>query len=315
MGTISHHQAKAAEFLQRADLAIATHDPPEAAATLRRAASHAATALAVNAGWNHKSRRQLETALHAAISCDTLSRSHLKTFRQAHTLSAKPPLPLREGAGACPALDAGVKGIQKPPSNPKSKPNHPIDPVHPCKLSLRRLRRRVAALIKAAVALIAGQPKPVRHHKRWQRDLYLPVAPDFTSVQDILRLPNFQDIRQRFGLHHIALSAMPDPHGWYARGDTPRRCQCHAELWNRRRTPTASPSRPHGNTPWKKPSASNSPTPSTSLANVQLPSLHSGESRNLGCGRQKEPPTQSCKSSNPANPDSDDSHPANPSIR
>ncbi|MYC34474.1 MAG: hypothetical protein F4X64_15020 [Chloroflexi bacterium] len=245
MGTISHHQVKAAEFLQRADRAIATHDPPEAAATLRRAASHATTALAVNAGWNHKSRRQLETALHAAISCDTLSRSHLKTFRQAHTLPQT--LSLR-GATRRGNPDAKIPAHPEPVEGRAGKPNHPVHPVNRCKTQLRRLRRRVAALIKAAAALIAGDPKPVHHHKRWQRDFYLPVAPAFTSIQDILGLPNFQDIRQRFGLHHIALSAMPDPHGWYARGDTPRRCQCHAELWNRPENPNRITLAP----PWQK---------------------------------------------------------------
>ena len=96
MGTLSHHQAKARDFLHRADRAIsthdpATHDPAEAAASLRRAASHATTALAVHQGWKHKSQRQLETVLHANIVGETLSRSHLKTFRQAHTLSQQMP--------------------------------------------------------------------------------------------------------------------------------------------------------------------------------------------------------------------------------
>ena len=206
MGTISHHQAKAHQFVQRADRAIANHGPAQATAALRRAASHAVTALAVNAGWKHNSRRQLETVLHAAVSGDTLSRSHLMTFRQVYTLWATPP-----------AHPEPVEGCR---------------PVEPCPIQLRRMRRRVAALIKAASAIIAGQPKPVRHHKRWQRDPNLPVAPDFTCIQDITRLPNFLDIRQRFRLHRIALSALPDPHGHYAHGDTPRRCQCHAELWN-----------------------------------------------------------------------------------
>ena len=217
MGTISHHQAKATEFLQRADRAIATHDPPEAAAALRRAASHAVTALAVNAGWKHKSRPQLETVLHAAISGDTLSRSHLKTFRQAHDMTANPP--------AHPEPVEGRAG----------KPNHPVHPVYPCKIALRRMRRRAAALIKAAAAIIAGRPKPVHHHKRWQRDLNLPVAPSFTTVRDIIRLPNFLDIRQRFRLHNVAMETDPDPHGFYQRGDVPRRCPCHADLWNRPR--------------------------------------------------------------------------------
>ena len=51
MGTLSHHQAKAHEFLQRADCAITTRDPGSAAVALRRAATHMTTALAVHQGW------------------------------------------------------------------------------------------------------------------------------------------------------------------------------------------------------------------------------------------------------------------------
>ena len=250
MGTISHHQAKAHEFLNHADRAITNrnpHDPlilssskdtssshdhnpaQEAAVALRRAASHAVTALAVNAGWKHKSRRQLETVLHAAISGDTLSRSHLKTFRQVHTLSQL--LSLRAQRG-----------------NPAANPPAHGEPVEPCPITLRRLRRRVAALIKAAVAIIAGQPKRVHYHKRWQRDADLPVAPTLTHIRDITRLPNFLQIQNRFHLGHIALAAMPDPHNHYARGDTPRRCQCHPELWNQPEDPNRITLAP----PWRE---------------------------------------------------------------
>ena len=231
MGTISHHQARAHEFLNRADRAIANHNPRiahdplmahaplmvslsnhdhapshSAAMALRRAATHAVTALAVNAGWKHKSRFQLETVLHAAISSDTLSRSHLITFRQIHDLTAKLPLPSRERAG--------VRGINA---------------------ALRRLRRRVASLIKAVAALIAGNPKPVRHYKRWQRKPDLPDLPRLTYVRQILSLPNYEDIQDKFHLHHIPLDTDPDPHGFYRRGDAPRPCPCHADLWNRPR--------------------------------------------------------------------------------
>ena len=170
---------------------------------LRRAASHITTALAVHQGWKHKSRRQLENVLQIAVSFETLSRSHLKTFRQIHTLAAH---------------------LAKPPD-------------HPAPLALRRMRRRVASLITHAICLIAGDPKPVPHHKLWLRKPDLPVLPDLTCVQDILHLPNFQAIRERFRLHRIALAADLDPHGFYERGDVPRRCPCHAELWNKPRDP------------------------------------------------------------------------------
>ena len=269
MGTISHHQAKAHEFLNRADRAITNrnpriaHDPlilsssqdpspsqnldpsQEAAAALRRAASHATTALAVNAGWKHKSRRQLETVLHAAISGDTLSRSHLKTFRQVHTLSQL--LSLRAQRGNPAASTMSLRGAKRR-GNPAPNPPAHTEPVHPCQITLRRLRRRVAALIKAAAAIIDGHPKRVHYHKRWQRDADLPIAPTLTHIRDITRLPNFLQIQDRFRLGHIALAAMPDPHNHYSRGDTPRRCQCHPELWNRPEDPNRITLAP----PWRE---------------------------------------------------------------
>ncbi len=198
MGTISHHQARADAFLHRADRAISTHDPTQVAVALRRAATHITTALAVHQGWKHKSQRQLEIVLHANIARDNLSRSHLKTLRQAHTLSQQTPsalIPSRERAGGRANL-----GTQ-----------------------LRRMRRRVASLISHASALIAGRPKRVVHHKLWLRKPNLPMAPDFTCIQDILSLPNYLEIRQNFRLHQAPLDTYPDPHGWYASGDTPRR--------------------------------------------------------------------------------------------
>ena len=259
MGTISHHQARAHEFLNRADRAIANHNPHvahdpltahdplmvslsnhdhapyhsaacAAAAALRRAATHAVTALAVNGGWKHKSRFQLETVLHAAISSDTLSRSHLKTFRQIHDLPQA--LSLR-----------GAKRRGNPDANPPAHPElvegcpsvEGCHPVEPCPATLRRLRRRVASLIKAVAALIAGNPRPVRHHKRWQRKSDLPDLPRLTYVRQILSLPNYEDIQDKFRLHHIPLDTDPDPHGFYRRGAAPRPCPCHADLWNRPR--------------------------------------------------------------------------------
>lgn len=209
MGTLSHHRSKAGEYLRHADRAISSCDPDQAAVTLRRAASHITTALAVQQGWKHNSRRRLESVLQAAVSADCLSRSHLKTFRQSHS--------------------------------------HAANPAHYPQTALRRMRRRVASLIKHAAALIAGRPKPVVHHKLWQRKPNLPVPPDFTRVQDIIRLPNFLDIQQRFGLHSVALAAAPDPHGCYPRGEIPRPCHCHAALWNKPQDPariTLSP-------PWR----------------------------------------------------------------
>ena len=252
MGTLSHHQTRARDFLHRADRAIsthdpATHDPAEAAASLRRAASHATTALAVHQGWKHKSRRQLETVLHANIVGETLSRSHLKTFRQAHALSQQTPTAPAPGAPRPkPAPGAPAKPRHRtahgepvePRATDPTKSNHPVNPVHPCKTQLRRMRRRVASLITHALRLIAGDPKPVQHHKLWLRQPDFPIAPDFTCIQDILSLPNYNEITRKFRLHSAPLTAEPDPHGHYAHGEAPRRCLCHAHLW-------AKPQDPH----------------------------------------------------------------------
>ncbi len=232
MGTPSHHLAEADEFLNRADQAIDSHHPHEAAVALRRAASHATAALAVHQGWKYHSRRQLEFVLQANIADETLSRSHLTTLRQAHTLPnlleagqtavvSSLPLPSRERVG--------VRG--------KSQNPHPVNPAHPCTITLRRMRRRVSSLITHAIRLIAGRPKPVRHHKRFLRQPDYPADPTFTSIQDILQLPNFEEIRQEFRLFGAPLAAEPDPHGRYDRGDAPRRCQCHAHLWDKPQDP------------------------------------------------------------------------------
>ena len=239
MGTISHHQAQAHRFLYRADQAIAIRDHVSAFGSLRRAATHVITALAVHQGWPHKSRRQLGIALHANIASANLSYSHLTTLRQVHTLSTDPPLPLRERDGE--------RGILESPSNPKSKSHHPAHPVNPCQTQLRRMRRRVASLVKDVNAVIAGNPPPVHYHKLWQRKPDLPDLPQLTSVQQILALPNFSEIRQKFRLAGVGMDTDPDPHGFYSRGDQPRRCPCHADLWDKTRDPnriTLSP-------PWR----------------------------------------------------------------
>ncbi len=243
MGTLSHHQTRARDFLHRADRAIsthdpATHDPAEAAASLRRAASHATTALAVHQGWKHKSQRQLEIVLHANIASETLSRSHLKTFRQAHTLSQQMPTAPAPGAPVASRPKSAHGEPVEPRAAHPTKSNHPVNPVHPCQTQLRRMRRRVASLITHAIRLIAGDPKPVRHHKLWLRQPDFPIAPDFTCIQDILSLPNYHEITRKFRLHSAPLAAQPDPHGHYAQGEAPRRCPCHADLW-------AKPQDPH----------------------------------------------------------------------
>ena len=199
MGTVPHHQAKAADFLRRADRAIADLDPTEAATALRRSASHAATALAVHYGCKHNSRRRLEFALHVALADQCLSRSHLKTFRQTcHLLTAIPAW-----------IGLAVT------------------------IPLRRLRRRVAAMLTAVSSLLKGEPKLAHHHKLSLRKRDRPLLPDLAHVSQILNLPNYAEIRSRFRLFSVPLAAEPDPHGCYDRDEPPRPCSCHRHLWDR----------------------------------------------------------------------------------
>ena len=159
MGTVAHHRDKARYFLHRARDATPAagagagprpqHDAgetPDAAApaflesanALRRAASHAATALNIHSGFRHNTRRRLSFGLQAAIMTGRFSRSHYKTFRQTCTLEA---------------------ALQDPDSAVAAK----------AAFAVRRLRRRVSAFINAVAALLDGGAKVVRPAQRWLR--------------------------------------------------------------------------------------------------------------------------------------------------
>ena len=158
MGTVAHHRDKARYFLHRArDATPAAAGPRpqhdagpgqtpdtaasaflESAAALRRAASHAATALNIHAGFRHNTRRRLAFGLQAAIMTGRFSRSHYKTFRQTCTLEA---------------------ALQDPDSAVAAKAT----------FAVRRLRRRVSAFINAVAALLDGGAPVVRPAQRWLR--------------------------------------------------------------------------------------------------------------------------------------------------
>ena len=161
MGTVAHHRDKAHYFLHRArdatpaagagprpqhDAGPGPDQTPDAAASvflesaaaLRRAASHAATALNIHAGFRHNTRRRLSFGLQAAIMTGRFSRSHYKTFRQTCTLEA---------------------ALQAPDSAVAAK----------AAFAVRRLRRRVSAFINAVAALLDGGAKVVRPAQRWLR--------------------------------------------------------------------------------------------------------------------------------------------------
>ncbi len=93
--------------------------------------------------------------------------------------------------------------------------------------SLTRLRRRAAAFLKAANAIIAGQPLPVRPTQRYLRKPHEITPPTFYSVRDITGLPNFAKIRSHFRLPN-ELAAKTDPHGHYEfLRQEPVPCYCH----------------------------------------------------------------------------------------
>ncbi len=93
--------------------------------------------------------------------------------------------------------------------------------------SLTRLRRRAAAFLKAANAIIAGQPLPVRPTQRYLRKPHEISPPTFYSVRDITGLPNFAKIRSHFRLPN-ELAAKTDPHGHYEfLRQEPVPCYCH----------------------------------------------------------------------------------------
>ena len=116
MGTVPHHQASAARYLEHAQDNIVDGDLNRAARALARAASHTATALAVHHQAKHYSRRQLQFVLQCCVNGGQLSRSHFKTFRE-----------------IC-DLPSGFLSEQAKDAEDKS-----------CLLTLRRLRRRADA--------------------------------------------------------------------------------------------------------------------------------------------------------------------------
>ena len=212
MGTVAHHQEQAAYFLQHAQNNILDRDPDRAARAIARAVSHTTTALAVHSRARHKSRRQLRFVLQCYVNDGKLSRSHFKTFREA----CDPP--------------------SGPPSQPaKSKParSHPAQSVDDKDrlIALRRLRRRASAFANAANALIVGEPLPIHRHQRYVRKPDEPVAPNFASVHDIITLPDYLEIRNRFRLNDD-FAAKTDPHNWYRMGYEPRPCPCHPKPRN-----------------------------------------------------------------------------------
>ncbi len=86
IGSVKHHQSKSHYFLNRAFVHIVFNRPDEAANSLRRSASHAATACAVHWHRRYQSRRYLTTALTCVIFDCGIPRSHLRTFQEVYAV-------------------------------------------------------------------------------------------------------------------------------------------------------------------------------------------------------------------------------------
>ena len=270
MGTVHHHQARSDALLRHAhnatEAAIAApatpgpHPPDyidpfidglaDAADSIRRAAAHAATALAVHIGLRHNTTRRLQIALTDAIFCDRLRRGHLRTFRHTYTLAAVLNLPTpaykiaslaRAAANAGHAGNAGNVGhvVRR---RPHRRTPHattglrvPIGhtPMGTTIQTIRKMRKRVASLKNAIFAIIAGRPKLVRPAKRSLRfDIdFVPTTPTDGAIQsagEITRLPYYQKFVKRHNLVGVPMSTDFDLHP--AGSPAARRvCRCSPE--------------------------------------------------------------------------------------
>ena len=276
MGTVQHHQARSDALLRHArnatEAAIAApatpgpHPPDyidpfidglaDAADSIRRAAAHAATALAVHIGLRHNTTRRLQIALTDAIFCDRLRRGHLRTFRHTYTLAAVLNLPTPAykiaslARAAAKAGHAGSTGHTASAENaghvvrrrPHRRTPHattglrvPIghSPMGTTIQTIRKMRRRVASLKNAIAAIIAGRPKLVRPAKRSLRfDIdFVPTTPtdgEIQSAGEITRLPYYQKFVKRYNLVGVPMSTNFDLHPNY--GNAARRiCRCAPE--------------------------------------------------------------------------------------
>jgi len=237
-----------------ADAAV---DPVALAADcLRRAASHAVTALAAHTGFHHNSPRRLQIALNDAIFTDRLARCHLKTFRHVYSLHDFLNINLNSGrrTRAAPA-NATAGRPAAPTTAAASRPKRPTARAagagagqQPASTILRRVSRRVAALKNAIAALIAGRPKRVRHAQPRRRPdadanansgigasagASRPFTPAFgplDSAGDITRLPNYRRFVAKYQLESVPIATRPDSSKGYRRATARHPCYCHPTI-------------------------------------------------------------------------------------
>ena len=190
MGSVQHHQTQARRFLSLARSDHNAGDYARAANALARAASHAATAAAVEWIWiNRYTRRRLTNYLFRMAAEGRISNGGVKTFRNIYHLP-------RRLASADP--DAARR-------------------------LCRQARNRVSALIRSVEGAIAGRPVT----GRGRRPPKPPSLPMPRSMAEIMALPNFKEIARTYDLTGSPLARLPDHHNFYARGLTPGPCPCH----------------------------------------------------------------------------------------
>ena len=192
MGSVHHHQAQARRFLALARSDRNAGEYARAANALTRAASHAATAAIVHGDcFRRFTRRKLTNWLFFIAAEGRISNGGVRTFRNIYHLADR-------------LAGADTRDAQR--------------------LS-RQALNRVAALIRALEAAIAGRPVAGRS-RRLPRPPSRPVP---TSVAEIIAHPKYREIAEKHRLVEAPLARRPDPHGFYDRGQTPPPCPCHPQ--------------------------------------------------------------------------------------
>ena len=159
IGTVKHHRNRSHFFLNRAFAHMSFGRTDLAAKALRRSASHAVTAAAVNWGRPHSTRRRLMTALYCVISDGGLANGHIRTFRDVYGVTD----------GWLDSLELATR-----------------------RLALARLHRRVRRLVTDIERTIDGHRNPPR-----SRDIIELLntgpgpAPPFPPVKNIGELRSF----------------------------------------------------------------------------------------------------------------------------
>ena len=87
IGTVNHHRNRSRYFLNRAFTHLAFGRTDLGINALRRSASHAVTAAAINWGRPHSTRRRLMTALYCVICDGGITSGHIRTFREVYAVT------------------------------------------------------------------------------------------------------------------------------------------------------------------------------------------------------------------------------------